>query len=142
MYQVLDNVTYSSGKHTLKAGASLTLRQRNQFNVSNPTGRFTFGPQITSNCAGTTSGCTLNSNTGFSVATFLLGYASSEARDYRSGLTGKRKHELAFFVQDDFEVFPTLTINAGLRYDYLSPYVEQHDRMANFDATSAKMVSA
>jgi Carboxypeptidase regulatory-like domain len=142
MYQVLDNVTYSLGKHTLKVGASLTLRQRNQFNVSNPTGRFTFGPQITSNCAGKTSGCTLNSNTGFSVATFLLGYASTEARDYRSGLTGERKHELAFFIQDDYKVFPTLTLNLGLRYDFLSPYVEEHDRMANFDATSAKMVSA
>jgi hypothetical protein len=141
-YQVLDNITYSRGKHTLKAGVSLILRQRNQFNVNNPTGKFTFGPQITSNCGGTTAACTLNSNTGFSVATFLLGYASTETRDYRRGLTGERKHELAFFAQDDYKVFPTLTLNLGLRYDILSPFVEEHNRMANFDTTSATMLVA
>jgi len=142
MYQVNDNLMYSRGKHSLKMGGSLTLRQRNQFNVTSPTGRFTFQPQLTSNCAGTSSGCTLNSSTGFDVASFLLGYASTEARDYRSGLTGERKHELALFVQDDYKVSSNLTVNLGLRYDYLAPNVEEHDRMANFDAIAGKMVVA
>lgn len=50
--------------------AYTAARQRNQFNVNNPTGRFTFQPQLTSNCAGIATGCSVNSNTGFSVASF------------------------------------------------------------------------
>ena len=142
MYQALDNVTYEHGLHTFKFGASLTLRQRNQFNVSNPTGRFTFSQALTSNCAGIATGCTQNNNTGFSVASFLLGYDATIARDYRAGLTGERKHELAFFFQDDWKVRPNLTLNLGIRYDYMSPFVEQYDRMANFDPIAAKMVAA
>ena len=37
-------------------------------------GNFSFNNNQTSNCAGQPSSCALNSNTGFDVASFLLGY--------------------------------------------------------------------
>lgn len=141
-YQWIDNVTRIMGAHSLKAGFSYTARQRNQFNVNTPTGRFTFQPQLTSNCAGIASGCSVNSNTGFSVASFLLGYASSISRDYRQGITGERKHEIGVFLQDDYKVSSRLTLNLGLRWDFLSPYTEIYNRMANFDPASGRMVVA
>lgn len=141
-FQWIDNVTRITGAHTLKAGVSSIARRRNQFNVNFPTGRFIFQPQITSNCGGVSGTCTLNNNTGFSVATFLLGYPTSIARDYRPGITGERKSELGLFFQDDWKVSRRLTLNLGLRYDIFSPFVEVYDRQANFDPAAARMVLA
>ena len=41
---------------------------------------------MTSNCAGLPAGCTVDSNTGFDVASFLLGLTSQKVRAL-SGLT-------------------------------------------------------
>jgi hypothetical protein len=141
-YQWTDNITAIRSGHTIKAGATWIARRRNQFNVNNPTGRFIFQSQLTSNCAGISAACAINANTGFSVASFLLGYPSSIARDYRPGITGERKKELGLFVQDDYKVTRRLTVNLGLRYDVFSPYTEIYDRQANFDPVGARMVVA
>ncbi len=44
-------------------------------------GNFGFNNNMTSNCAGTAAGCTVNSSTGFDVASFLLGYATTKTRN-------------------------------------------------------------
>src|SRR4026208_2064884 len=72
-FQVFDNVTWIKGKHTLKAGGSLTLRSRAILNADSIVGVFNFNNNMTSNCAGLPAGCTVNTNTGFDVASFLLG---------------------------------------------------------------------
>src|SRR4029079_3843944 len=73
-FQFFDNVTWLKGKHTLKAGGSLTLRSREILNADSITGIFGFNNNNTSNCTGITDGsCKVNSATGFDVASFLLG---------------------------------------------------------------------
>jgi len=37
------------------------------------------------------------------------------------------------YIQDEWKVTPTLTVNAGLRWDYYSPVTEAHDRVKIFD---------
>src|SRR4030095_3008597 len=60
-FQIFDNVTRSSGKHTMKAGGSLTLRSREVQNSDNIVGKFFFNNNQTSNCAGQPAGCSINS---------------------------------------------------------------------------------
>src|SRR5205823_12356916 len=117
-FQFFDNVPRVAGKHTMKAGGSLTLRSREILNADTIVGRFDFNQNLTSNCSGITSGCTVQSNTGFDVASFLLGYASNASRTlFDAGTYTEVRPEVAAYIQDDIRLTDRLTVNAGVRYD-------------------------
>ncbi|HZT28881.1 MAG TPA: carboxypeptidase regulatory-like domain-containing protein [Bryobacteraceae bacterium] len=141
-FQWLDNVTYTRGRNSLKFGANVIRRRKNKINPDNSVGNFSFGSPLTSNCGGIPSGCTINPNTGFSVASFMLGYPSSVSRALLLGIAGERKWEYGAYVQDDYRVTKRLTLNLGLRYEFFSPPVEVADRQSNFDPVSGRFVGA
>lgn len=99
-YQYFDNVTWTHGQHTTKMGASLTRRRRNVFNVDNVVGNFTFNQNLTSNCAGSAVTCSTISGTGFTFASFYLGYASSVTRGLMQGTVGERRPEYGAYNRD------------------------------------------
>ena len=41
--------------------------------------------------------------------------------------------EQGFFVLDDFKVTPKVTVNLGLRYELITPFIEANDLLVNFD---------
>ena len=142
-FQIFDNITRVAGRHTMKAGGSITHRSREILNADTIVGRFDFSQNQTSNCAGITSGCTLQSNTGFDVASFLLGYASNASRTFFDpGTYTELRPEYAVYFQDDIRATTRLTINAGLRWDMYVPWVEQDNKQANFDTTTGRFVVA
>jgi hypothetical protein len=142
-FQFFDNVTWSSGRHTLKTGGSLTLRSREILNADSIVGVFNFNNNMTSNCAGQGAGCTVNSGTGFDVASFMLGLANSKNRNlFDAGTYTEKRPEIATYVQDDFRASRKLTLNLGLRWDVYVPWVEIQNRQSNFDETTGKFVVA
>ncbi len=142
-FQVFDNVTRVTGRHTLKFGGSLTLRSREILNADLIVGQFGFNQNLTSNCGGRVTGCTPNASTGFDVASFLLGYASiKDRRLFDASTYTEKRPEWALYVQDDFRVSPRLTLNMGLRWDLFVPWVEVDDRQSNFDESTGKFVVA
>ncbi len=160
-FQIFDNVTRISGRHTFKVGASLTLRSREILNADNIVGNFGFNNNQTSNCAGRTAAaqCTrsnaqtglpdpsgaaaLNSNTGFDVASFLLGLTNSKTRNLFDPKTYTEKRpEWSAYVQDDFRVTSRLTLNYGLRWDLYVPWIEVDNRQSNFDQQTGQFVVA
>ena len=50
--QIFDNVTHIRGRHTIKAGGSVTFRSREILNADTIVGQFFFSQNQTSNCAG------------------------------------------------------------------------------------------
>ena len=46
------------------------------------------------------------------------------------------------YLQDDWRVNDRLTINAGLRYEYATPWTEQNNVLSNFDPATRTMVLA
>jgi carboxypeptidase family protein len=148
-FQLFDNVTRTAGKHTMKAGGSITLRSREILNADNIVGQFQFNNNQTSNCAGQPAGCSLNSATGFDVASFMLGLTSQKIRNL-SGITEsgevltytEKRPEYALYLQDDWRTTTKLTVNLGLRWDVYPPWTEVDDRQSNFDVTNGGFVIA
>ena len=142
-FQFFDNVTWSRGKHTVKAGGSLTLRSREILNADSIVGVFNFNNNMTSNCAGQGTGCTVNSATGFDVASFMLGLVNSKTRNlFDAGTYTEKRPEIASYLQDDFRASRKLTLNLGLRWDVYVPWVEIQNRQSNFDETTGRFVVA
>jgi len=142
-FQFIDNITRVAGKHTMKAGGLFTKRSREILNADTIVGRFDFNANQTSNCAGITSGCTLNTSTGFDVASFLLGYASNASRTFFDpGTYTELRPEYGAYFQDDIRMTTRLTVNAGLRWDVFVPWVERDNKQSNFDPSIGKFVVA
>ncbi len=142
-FQIFDNVTWIKGKHTIKSGGSLTLRSREILNADSITGVFNFNNNMTSNCAGLPAGCTVNSNTGFDVASFMLGLVNTKTRALFDATPYKEtRPEYALYIQDDFRATSRLTVNLGLRWDVYPPWIEVNDLQSNFDETTGKFVVA
>jgi hypothetical protein len=142
-FQIFDNVTWIKGRHLIKAGGSLTLRSREILNADLIVGQFQFNQNQTSNCAGRTTGCTTLANTGFDVASFLLGFADTKDRRlFDAGTYTEKRPEIAAYIQDDFRLSQKVTLNMGLRWDVFVPWVEIEDRQSNFDPSTGKFVVA
>ncbi len=131
-FEYLDNVTYTVGKHTLKWGADFRRRQLTIYQTNQGNGRFNFSPALTDSRQPAGAG-------GDSMASFLLGYPTLIAHDYTQNWPGERGYELGLFVADDWRVTRKLTLNAGLRWDYYSPYSEVSNRWANFNVGTGKI---
>jgi hypothetical protein len=142
-FQFFDNVTWIKGRHTIKSGGSLTLRSREILNADSITGVFNFNNNMTSNCAGKPAGCTVDSNTGFDVASFMLGIVNTKTRQLFDATTYTEKRpEYSLYVQDDFRPTSRLTLNLGLRWDVYPPWIEVDNRQSNFDEDLGKFIVA
>ena len=122
-----DNVSKMVKKHTLKTGAELMLIRPSTEAALNGRGVFGFTGVFTQNPQSRTG-------TGSPVADFLLGTANALT-------TGtilqdvEREWYIGGYFQDDWTVTSALTLNVGLRYEYMSPAIETQNRMANFIET-------
>lgn len=118
------------GRHSFRFGGEYRRTQINSFSEQNGRGTFTFTGLATS--ALDSSGQAV-SNTGFDFADFLLGLPQSSSVRYGSSDIYFRSSAINWHVQDDFRVMAGLSINFGLRYEYLTPVREKYGRMANLD---------
>ncbi len=138
-----DNITYVlKRKHNLTFGYLLRRLQQNSNNYQNARGSFTFSGLLTSEL--NSSGQPVQ-GTGFDFADFLLGLPQSSSLRFSSQNQYLRGNATAGFAQDDYRVSRGLSINAGLRYEYFSPYTEERGELANLllspGFTSAQLVT-
>jgi hypothetical protein len=77
----------------------------------------------------------------YNLADFMLGLRSQYALS--TFLVANMEQDLHFgYVQDDIRVNDTLTLNAGLRYEYATPMWEANNLLTNFDPTTKTMIRA
>ena len=73
-----------------------------------------------------------NAFTGNPMADFLLGYVS-DLQLSNVWVVEQRHWATMGFVQDDWKVNGHLTLNLGLRYDFITPALEANNHQTNFD---------
>jgi hypothetical protein len=126
-----DSVINIRGKHTLTFGAGVQRRQNNITTYANGRGSYTFTGAVTSQIGA--DGLTVN-GTGYDLADFLLGRPQgTSVVDYTNNAFYFRETAVNSYVSDDWRWKSNLTIIAGLRWEYFSPFNEKYGRLSNLD---------
>jgi len=134
-YLLIDDLNYTHGKHSLKAGFSgQRVYAATQFLLS-PRGSFNFRNIFTSDPQNT-------GTTGSAFADFLLGLPNTAAVGDGNPLVYLRDWQWALYGQDDWRVTPKLTLNLGVRYELMTRWREKNDKWANWDPTTGEFVIA
>jgi Carboxypeptidase regulatory-like domain/TonB dependent receptor len=111
-YELSDNLTFTLGRHSLKTGAYVLIRNEHVDSATFFSGRFTFGP-----LPGSIVSPVLASTAITSLQALNLGLAQSYQQGFGNGVVKATYPLYAGFVQDEWRVTPSLTLNAGLRYE-------------------------
>jgi len=123
IYQYIANFTKVMGRHSLKIGANYSRRHFST-NTTNPMdGSVDFDPSTTN--------LQSNPNSGDSFASMLLGLPSAVRRGTGNTVTEAQINVQQYYVQDDWRVNNKLTVNLGLRYEYIPAPVEDTNRLGN-----------
>jgi len=126
VYQILDTASYARDRHLWKFGADIRFAQQNAFRDVESRGRLQFSPfaQISGNA----------------LADLLLGFPLLTSVAHVDNPQHLRTHSYNFFVNDSFRVRPSLTITAGLRYEFNSPPVDTADRANVYNLATRSLV--
>ena len=111
--------------HNVTGGVDLRRQQFNYLSQANPRGTFSF--------TGATTAKAGVAGSGSDLADFLIGTPDASAISFGNADKYLRQTVYDAYLTDDWRVNPTLTINAGLRYEYGGPVTEIEDRLVNLD---------
>ena len=125
------DASWSYGAHIVRWGGDLRRAEFNLFGGTNATGTYVFTGGYTQIKGGSTTNPV--ADTGSSFADYLLGLPQQTKIEAATEKAHTRQTYWDGFVRDDWHVLPHLTVLAGLRYDYFSPYVEIHNRLSTLD---------
>lgn len=126
-----DSLIWSRGKHTLRMGGDFRRIEINTESDSNARGSFIFTGLNTSEMAGGTP----VQGTGFDFADFLLGMPQQTSVQFGTSSYYFRGNSWDLFGQDEWRIRGNLTLNLGLRYEYVSPFSEKHGHIVNLDVS-------
>ena len=115
LWNASDSVSWVRGAHTVKTGFDWIHFQLNYLQSKLARGSYLY----------------TGAYTGESLADFLLGYPQNTSRNVGDTQAYMRQNSFGGFVQDDWRVSPRLTLNLGLRYEYVTPFTEMRGNLLN-----------
>jgi hypothetical protein len=101
--QIGDHLSLIRGRHNVKFGGELYYITMERAGANLAQGRISWS----------------GNETGYDFASFLLGLPNRTETPEGEPATFPRDTRLGFYLQDDWKVTPKLTLNLGLRFDYV-----------------------
>ena len=114
-FQYVDDMTLTKGRNTMKWGVNINRVQFNGYNPAREAAQYAFA----------------------STYDFLIGNANGRFRGsifnrYNDAYRSFRDTIIGTYFQNDMHVTSRLTVNAGLRYEFITVPVENHGRIGTF----------
>src|SRR5579885_1814449 len=129
-YSFSDFVVWSRNRHTFRLGGDFRRIQLNPETDSNARGTFVFTGFNTAGPGGSLG----TPVSGFDFADFLLGLPQQTSAQFGTTAYYFRGNSWDLFAQDEWRLASSLTLNLGVRYEYISPLTEKYNRIVNLDA--------
>ena len=123
IFSVSNATSWVKNHHNIRFGIQAQFRKYDQLTEVPPRGGFTFNGQFT----------------GSPVADFLLGYCSTCTGAFGSSRSNYSSPTFAPFIDDNWQVSSNLTLQVGLRWEYLGPWHEKNDQEGSFDVATGKI---
>jgi len=120
---VSNATSWVKGAHNIRFGVQAQFRNFEHLTEVPPRGGFTFNGQFTGN----------------PVGDFLLGYCSTCTGAFGSSRSTYRSPTFAPFIDDNWQLSSKMTVQMGLRWEYLAPWHEINGVEGSFDAASGKI---
>ena len=126
LWSASTNFSRMQGRHTWKAGVDVRHFTMGYLQSQFARGQYQFNGSYTQDPANP-------NNTGDPFADFLLGLTSQTQRQTGTAGAYFRQNYYAAYVRDDWRANSRLTVTAGLRYEYASPFSEDRGHLLNLD---------
>ena len=130
-YTISDTVAWNRGKHNWRFGGDYRRILQSFRSAKNANGTFVFTGFATGDYSGGSTQAA--ANTGYDLADFLIGMPQQTSLQSGTDSYDFRANSYDLFVQDDWRMRSSLTLNIGVRYEYNGPYTEAHNRIVNLD---------
>jgi hypothetical protein len=137
------NYTQIRGRSTYKVGYEYQsiFTKIDDFNPVYGQDTYNGGFSYTGTTASALSGADTGTKEAVALADFLFGARDSyQLNNFVIVHLNQRMHY--FYVQDDIRLNSKLTINAGLRYELVTPQWESKNLLANYDPTTQSLITA
>ncbi|HEV8042726.1 MAG TPA: carboxypeptidase regulatory-like domain-containing protein [Bryobacteraceae bacterium] len=115
--QVGENLIWVHGNHNFTFGGDFRRLDFNQLSQQNPRGSFLFTGAFTGN----------------DLADFLEGLPATSSIAYGNADKYFRASWVDSFVNDDWRINNSLSVNIGVRWDFQAPVNEQYNRLVNLN---------
>ncbi|WP_245781749.1 TonB-dependent receptor [Granulicella pectinivorans] len=148
IYNPKFNYTWIHGANSIKAGYELQIvhTQVNDFNPSY--GSDSYAGQFAANGSPantTTTGSNPSLSTQLQQAQNLADFYFGNRNTYsitNYAVVNLRQRYNFMYLQDDWKPLSNVTVNAGVRYEIVSPQFEANNKLANFDPTTNSLIQA
>ncbi len=135
-YHFVDTLSWVKGRHQIRTGMEMRRYVDDYYSNNRFRGTMTlqsFGDFL----VGQSGAAVAQGGNG-------TGFSNINSSSVASGVTDRmdRITDLSFFVQDDWKVTSRLTINAGMRWDYMGYAVDALGRNGSFDTRLYKVPGA
>lgn len=138
-YQFLDDVSWTTGKHTIKAGVEYRYMTFPQTGWAvNTGGIFRFADNETAGYD-STGAPLLGGQTGNEFASFILGQVDNSTFNVPFKYMPRMKYG-AIWANDDIKVTSKFNLTVGLRFDWQGDLHEEYGRFSTFDPSAPNPV--